>query len=291
MPELTPDIAAQVVAACQAGAAEAAAALGRTLDHELDLTVGEAAPYDPQQAPAGFDGPGLVVVLKCGETGAAVLLPQATELLPDWYQEPDPTGRSKLDTLAQELGMLLPEDLMAEPLSAAGVTELATALSRGEPAADAQLLPLTLKSGEHEGQLSLVWPLAKPAEVGSADGQDAAGGQDTAEAEETDAEEAGQADSDDIDISQVPPYERSLFKIRVPVTVTLATQRKPIQEIIELGPGSIVKFDKTCDELLQLIVGNRTLAEGEAVKVGDKFGLQISNMVRPEEHFTPLHAS
>jgi flagellar motor switch/type III secretory pathway protein FliN len=49
---------------------------------------------------------------------------------------------------------------------------------------------------------------------------------------------------------------------------------------VELGPGSIIKFDKTCDELLELSIGNRTVARGEAVKVGDKFGLRISGLVK-----------
>jgi flagellar motor switch/type III secretory pathway protein FliN len=57
--------------------------------------------------------------------------------------------------------------------------------------------------------------------------------------------------------------------------VTLAAQRIPIQEILELGPGSIVKFDKTCDQPLELAVGERVIATGEVVKVGDKFGLRV----------------
>jgi flagellar motor switch protein FliN/FliY len=65
------------------------------------------------------------------------------------------------------------------------------------------------------------------------------------------------------------------LKIDVPVTVTLAAQRKPIHEILELGPGTIVKFDKTCDEPLELMVGERVIATGEVVKVGDKFGLRV----------------
>jgi flagellar motor switch protein FliN len=78
---------------------------------------------------------------------------------------------------------------------------------------------------------------------------------------------------------EVPTYAQGLLRIRIPVHVTLASQRKSIQEIIELGPGSIVKFDKTCDEQLQLMVGDRPLAQGEVVKVGDKFGLKISGLV------------
>ena len=77
-----------------------------------------------------------------------------------------------------------------------------------------------------------------------------------------------------------PSIARGLLQILVPVRVTLASQRKSIQEIIELGPGSIVKFDKTCDEPLELCIGDRPVAQGEVVKVGDKFGLKISGLVK-----------
>ena len=41
MPDLSPDIVGEVVEACKAGAAEAMEALGRGLDTEVQLTVGE----------------------------------------------------------------------------------------------------------------------------------------------------------------------------------------------------------------------------------------------------------
>jgi flagellar motor switch protein FliN len=81
------------------------------------------------------------------------------------------------------------------------------------------------------------------------------------------------------ELSGWPTYARGLLKIRVPVHVTLASHRKSIQEITELGPGSIVKFDKTCDEPLDLMVGDRRFAQGEVVKIGDKFGLRIRGLV------------
>ncbi len=82
------------------------------------------------------------------------------------------------------------------------------------------------------------------------------------------------------ELSGLPTYARGLLQIRVPVRVTLASQRKSVQEILELGPGSIVKFEKTCEEPLELSVGGRTIAEGEVVKVGDKFGVRISGLVK-----------
>jgi flagellar motor switch protein FliN/FliY len=77
----------------------------------------------------------------------------------------------------------------------------------------------------------------------------------------------------------LPTHARRLLRVSVPIRVTLASQRKSVQEIIELGPGSIVKFDKTYDQPLELSVGDRPLAHGEVVKVGDKFGLRIRGLI------------
>jgi len=85
---------------------------------------------------------------------------------------------------------------------------------------------------------------------------------------------------DEASLADLPPHARSLLKIRVPLRVTLASQRKSIQEIVELGPGSLIKFDKTCEEPVELSVGDRLLARGEVVKVGEKFGLRIRELVR-----------
>ena len=89
----------------------------------------------------------------------------------------------------------------------------------------------------------------------------------------------------------LPPYTRSLLRIRVPVIVTLAEKRQKLSRITELGPGAIIQFDKSCEEMLDLEVGNRPVASGEAVKVGDKFGLRITAIALPDERFNPVQAA
>ncbi len=84
---------------------------------------------------------------------------------------------------------------------------------------------------------------------------------------------------------QLPGYAKSLLKIEIPVSVTLASRRIPLSEILEIVSGSIITFDKQCDEPMTLEVGNRTIAEGEAVKVGDKFGIRIASILPPDEQF------
>jgi flagellar motor switch/type III secretory pathway protein FliN len=90
------------------------------------------------------------------------------------------------------------------------------------------------------------------------------------------------------DLAQLPSFSRSMLKVSMPVSVHLATKRESVQEIVEIVPGSIIKFDKGCDELLHMVVGGQAVAEGEAVKVGDKFGFRVTAMLLPREHFVPV---
>lgn len=79
-------------------------------------------------------------------------------------------------------------------------------------------------------------------------------------------------------VASLPAHAQKLLRIGVPIAVTLAAQRKSVREIVELGPGAIIKFEKTFDEPLELCVGGQPIATGEVVKVGDKFGLRVRQL-------------
>ena len=74
----------------------------------------------------------------------------------------------------------------------------------------------------------------------------------------------------------------------MPVSVVLATKKESVQDVVELAPGTIIKFSKSCEESLHLYVGDQQVAEGEAVKVGDKFGFRVTAMTLPDEHFLKM---
>jgi flagellar motor switch protein FliN/FliY len=92
-------------------------------------------------------------------------------------------------------------------------------------------------------------------------------------------------------LSRLPRYARSFLKVQVPVSVNLASQKLTVQDIRELVPGAMIKFDKSCEELLDLVVCDQPIAAGEVVKVGDKFGLRIRNMILPQEQFIAIKAT
>lgn len=91
-----------------------------------------------------------------------------------------------------------------------------------------------------------------------------------------------------LSLSELPTYSRSLLKITVPVRVVLAEKRESVEDVVEMAPGTIIKFSKSCEEVLQLFVGDQQVAKGEAVKVGDKFGFRVTEMTLPGEHFLKL---
>jgi flagellar motor switch protein FliN len=79
------------------------------------------------------------------------------------------------------------------------------------------------------------------------------------------------------------PFGRSLQRAQVPVAVTLATKKEALGRIVALAPGSILRFDKSCHEPLDLEVGNRRIAKGICVQSGRQLGLQITGIVGRDE--------
>ncbi len=297
MPALSPSIAEAVVAACKAGAEEAAEALSRALDAPVALQVEAADRIAPDRPPSELKGPGLVVLLYVGNQAALVLLPEQSGLLPAWYAAPDATGRSKLSTLAQELGMLLlPDDCAVDRFEWIRAVDLTGVVRAAGLAEDAVMVPMPATTPDgRRGVIRLLWPAAQPDEVLQAAAEAPVAGPSASPAGKSSAGVKPPATASPrpraVSLRELPVYSRSLLRVKVPVVVTLAQKRQPVSRIVELGPGSIIQFDKSCEEMLDLSLGGRMIANGEAVKVGDKFGLRITNIVLPEERFHPLKKS
>ena len=282
MSELTPQIVDLVIAACQANAGEVGGALGRTLDVQVALGVGEAGTFASDTLPAG---PGLAVLLTFGGVGLVAVLPAVSGLIPAWCENPDLTGNSKLSTLAQEFSMLLlPETFEASEYRAARVADIRQAIARSGVATDAACVSLELKSGDKVARLEVVWPLANPTAL-----FDAVKSSAPVAAAATPQPQTGRQRVKNL--TELPSYSRSLLKINVPVRVVLAVKKESVQDVVELAAGTIIKFSKSCEESLHLYVGDQQVAEGEAVKVGDKFGFRVTSMTIPDEHFLKIRSN
>ena len=282
MPEVLPQFAADVLAAAKVGIQEVGAALSRVFGTETQVTLGKQATLLSIAPQLDLDNVGLIVMLKTDRTTVVLTIPANRGIVPAWCAEPDLTGQAKLATLAQELGMnLLPEAWIAHDFSARWVADMAVALEQGGVPQDAVVIPLAVtQGGQSVGNIGILWPVKDPVGLFSAG---------PPEEKELIGQPKRQAKPTlPLTSSDLPPYTRSLLRIKVPVVVTLAEKRQKLGRIVEIGPGSILQFDKSCDEMLNLEVGNQPIACGEAVKVGDKFGLRITAMVLPDERFSPV---
>lgn len=69
---------------------------------------------------------------------------------------------------------------------------------------------------------------------------------------------------------------RSILKLEVPLIVQIASRRMSMREVANLAPGAIIELPKAADEELEVIVSNRQVGFGTAVKVGENFGVRIT---------------
>ena len=69
-----------------------------------------------------------------------------------------------------------------------------------------------------------------------------------------------------------------ILRLEVPVIVKLAERKLQLSEVMRLGTGAIIEFAKSSDEPLQLLINNKVIGVGETVKVGENFGLRITQI-------------
>jgi len=70
-----------------------------------------------------------------------------------------------------------------------------------------------------------------------------------------------------------------LLDMGVPVTVTIGHTEIPIQRLLKLGPGSVLRLNKPIDTPVELYLKDSKFATGEIVVVEDKFAVRIKEIL------------
>ena len=73
----------------------------------------------------------------------------------------------------------------------------------------------------------------------------------------------------------VPADLNAILKLEVPVIVQIGQRAMTVRDVVGLVPGSIVEIPKTADEELEILINNKTIGTGRAVKVGEHFGIRV----------------
>ena len=67
-----------------------------------------------------------------------------------------------------------------------------------------------------------------------------------------------------------------VLRLEVPVIVRLGERGMHLDEVIGLAPGAIIELPKNVNAELDLLVNNKQVGTGVAVKVGENFGIRIT---------------
>lgn len=74
-----------------------------------------------------------------------------------------------------------------------------------------------------------------------------------------------------------------LMDVPVHMTVEVGRKKMTIKELLSLTPGSVVTFDRSVTEPMDIMVNGTLVARGEVVSADGQFGLRLVDVVSPKE--------
>ncbi len=79
-----------------------------------------------------------------------------------------------------------------------------------------------------------------------------------------------------------------ILDIPLELTVELGRTKMLVNDLLQLGQGSIVELNKLAGEPLEIMINKKLVARGEAVVVNEKFGVRLTDIVSPIERVKGL---
>lgn len=79
-----------------------------------------------------------------------------------------------------------------------------------------------------------------------------------------------------------------LLDIPLQVTVELGSTKMILNDLLQLGQGSVLELPKMVGEPLEVYVNNKLVARGEPVMVNEKFGVRLTDIISPLERIERL---
>jgi flagellar motor switch protein FliN/FliY len=78
-----------------------------------------------------------------------------------------------------------------------------------------------------------------------------------------------------------PGSVEGLLDLMMPVTIEFGRTAMTLQDVMQLGRGSVIQLDRLAGEPIDIYVSDRKLAEGEVVVIGEHFGVRITRVIAP----------
>lgn len=73
-----------------------------------------------------------------------------------------------------------------------------------------------------------------------------------------------------------------LKEVEVEITLEIGRRRLRIADVLRLTTGQTLELTKAAGEPLDILVNGRLLGRGEAIVMGDRYGVRITEIVAPD---------
>jgi flagellar motor switch protein FliN/FliY len=79
-----------------------------------------------------------------------------------------------------------------------------------------------------------------------------------------------------------------VMNIPLQVTVELGRSRKRINDVLKMGPGSVVELEQMEGEPVDILINQTLIAKGFVVVEKEKYGIRISEIVSRKERMKSM---
>lgn len=79
-----------------------------------------------------------------------------------------------------------------------------------------------------------------------------------------------------------------LYDIPLQISVEVGRSKILLRDLLKMGEGYVIELDKLAGDPLDLYVNSKLIAKGEAVMVGDKFGIRLTDVVSTADRIENL---
>ncbi len=81
-----------------------------------------------------------------------------------------------------------------------------------------------------------------------------------------------------------------ILDIPVEMSAELGQTKLFVNELMQLGQGSVIELNKLAGEPVEIFVEGRLIARGESVVVNEKFGVRLTDVITPIDRVKSLAA-
>jgi flagellar motor switch protein FliN/FliY len=79
-----------------------------------------------------------------------------------------------------------------------------------------------------------------------------------------------------------------ILDIPITVAVEVGRVRMLINDLLQLGHGSVIELDKSAGKPMEILVNDRLVAKGEVVAINEKLGIRLTDIISPTERIKQL---